>query len=283
MTAREIVSNLKALRPVSQAAVMLMRMLDQPELNNEAIVESLKRDIVLTARVLKTCNSSFFGFRDGIESVDQAVLLLGHKQLTSIVLSLSVGDTLDVRLEAYGFEAKDLWRHSVSTAAVAEILAQDELIPNLDPSAAFTAGLLHDIGKLAFTQILAPDLLSRVRHEISEHGFSRIEAEREVIGTDHAEVGAFLLSEWRIPGKIVEAVANHHRPVLKPELCLSAVTCIANSIAHLAGSSPGWEAYAIRVDPVLIESLKLTPERVEMLTIAARESFGSIEQILNLP
>lgn len=283
MTAREIVAGIKNLRPISQSGFRLMRLLDQPDLNNDAIIECLKYDIVLTAKVLKTCNSPFYGFRDGIESVDQAVLLLGHQQLLSIVLPLALGDTMAVPLEAYGFESKDLWRHSLSTAAVAEIIAKDGLVPDSDPSAAFTAGLLHDVGKLAFAQILAADLLAKVRYQIAEHGLSRIEAEREIIGTDHAEVGGYLLSEWKLPARIIEAVANHHKPVTHPQICLSAVSCIANSIAHLAGSAPGWEAYAIKMDPELVMLLGLTPEMVDNLIIAGRESFGRVDQLMESP
>jgi len=280
MTAPEIVANLKNLAPISPAGLRLINLLDQPNQENEEIVQILKCDSVLTAKVLRMCNSSYYGFDESIASIDQAVLILGYEKIVRIVLALCFGGAMGIPLEAYAFTDKDLWRHSFVTALAAEALAQDGLIANIEASAAFTAGLLHDIGKLAFNHVLAPDLISRLRYQIDVHGLSRIEAERQTLGTDHAEVGACMLQAWKLPREIVEAVENHHRPVIEPEPRLSAVTCIANSVAHLAGSAPGWEAYACKMNGALVEALQLKPEKVESLMITVRESFDRVEQFM---
>jgi putative nucleotidyltransferase with HDIG domain len=280
MTANEIVAHLKSLAPVSPAGLKLINLLDQNNQENSEIIEILKYDSVLTAKVLRLCNSPYYGFNESIASIDQAVLMLGYEKIARIILPLCFGGAMGTPLEAYAFAATDLWRHSFVTALAAETLAQDGLIANMEPSAAFTAGLLHDIGKLAFNQVLAPDLISSLRHQIDAHGLSRIEAERQIIGTDHAEVGACMLHAWKLPPEIVEAVANHHQPVIEPQPRLSAVTCLANSVAHLSGSAPGWEAYADKMDRALVAALQLKPEKVESLMITVRESFDRVEQCM---
>jgi len=280
MTAHQIVANLKNLPPVSPASLRLINLLDQDTQENEEVIEILKYDSVLTAKVLRMCNSPYYGFNESIASIDQAVLILGYDKIVRIVLALCFGGIMGIPLQSYSFATTDLWRHSFVTAMAAEGLAQDGLIANVESSTAFTAGLLHDIGKLAFNQILAPDLISNLRYQIDVHGLSRIEAERQTIGTDHAEVGACMLQAWKLPREIVEGVANHHQPLIQPQPGLSAVTCIANSIAHLAGSAPGWEAYADKMDSTLVDALQLQPEKVESLIITVRESFDHVEQFM---
>lgn len=280
MTAQEIISSMDSFPPVSPAGLKLINLLNEPDHGNEDIIQTLKRDTVLTAKVLKACNSPAYGFKENIASVDRAVLMLGYEKVERLVLALSFGSAMTTTLSAYAFEPKELWRHSFVTATVAETLTLDGLFINIEPATAFTAGLLHDIGKLICNSVLADDLTASLRHEIEANGLSRLEAEQKTIGTDHAEVGACLLKSWGLPAEIIEGVAHHHQPVFEPQPKLSAVTCIANSIAHLAGSAPGWEAYADKINNALIDALYLTPEKVENLIIEARDSFDRVERFL---
>ncbi len=128
----------------------------------------------------------------------------------------------------------------MTTGVAAEYLAENEHFGNFQPSLAFTAGLLHDIGKLILNQILTPKTRSDIRGLIAEKAISRVDAEREVFGADHAAVGAVLLRRWNVPEIICQAVADHHNPVIQPEIQLSALTHLANCAAHLCGSAPGW-------------------------------------------
>lgn len=260
----------------------LMKLLGHPDLNNDTVIECLKYDNVLTAKVLRACNSSFYGFQQTISSIDEAVLFLGYSQILRIVTTLSVGGPMAAPMPAYEFQANDLWRHSLAAAFVSESLAKEGVMPGVDPAAAFTAGLLHDIGKIAFSQVLNGTQLARLRYQIAEHGLSRVEAEREIIGTDHADVGGCLLQRWELPQKIVKAVAMHHKPDYSSENCLSAVTCLSDTIVNLAGPAPGWAPYALKVDNRLVGNLKLTPEKLDALLIEARDSFTQAEEFIEM-
>ena len=280
MTAHEMVAKVRNLPPVSQAALRLVSLLDRPDAGNEEVVEVLKHDSVLTAKLLRACNSPALALAEPVTSVDQAVLILGHNQILQMVTSIAFGGAMSVQLPGYSIEASELWRHSLVAASAAEIIIANG-IDIADPSAAFTVGLLHDIGKLILGQFLTDESRGAIRHLIVE-GFSSAEAEQKVFGTDHAEVGSCLLYLWRLPEEIIEAVANHHHPVLEPSLRLSAVAHVANCVAHLAGATPGWEAYALRGDERVVESLTIDAGKLERMIIGVRDSFEQVDAFMNL-
>jgi putative nucleotidyltransferase with HDIG domain len=235
---------------------------------------------VLTAKLLRACNSPYFGLAEPVSSVDQAVFLLGHQQILHIVLTLAFGSAMVVPLPGYAVEANELWRHSLITATAAETIAAEIPDLNVESAVAFTIGLLHDIGKLVLGQTITQDFQDSIRLRVEQDHISRSEAERAVLGTDHCEVGGCLLQEWHLPEDIVEAVAHHHNPVLDPRPRLSVVTHLANCTAHLAGSAPGWDGYAVRVDERVISTFDLTGDKLESMVITVRESFDRVDQFM---
>ena len=282
MTAHELVAKVKNLPAVSQAALKLVNLLDQSTVSNSEVVNVLKYDNVLTAKLLRACNSPYFGLTEPISSVDQAVLILGHQQILHIVLTLAFGSAMVVPLPGYAVEAKELWRHSLITATAAEVVLNDLPELNMEMPVAFTAGLLHDIGKLVLGQALTPELQLAIRSRVEIGRISRAEAEKEILGTDHSEVGAALLHSWHLPEEIVEAVANHHLPKMEPRPQLSVVTHVGNCLAHLVGSAPGWDSFALRVDNRVTMTLDLKPEKLELMMMAVRESFDRVDQFMGM-
>lgn len=280
MTAKELANKATGLATISPAALKLVGLLEKPELANEEVVKVLKHDMILTAKLLRVCNSASLGFIELVGSVDQAVLLLGYQKILQMVLALAFGDVLVVPMPGYAVEANELWRHSLMVAAAAEIMSRHAPGSETDPAVAFTAGLLHDIGKLAMNQVLTAEKQATVRYQIAEHGASRLEAERTVFGADHAEVGACLLGTWRLPDVIVEGVANHHSPVLEPRGRLSPVLYVANCLAHLAGSAPGWEAYALKPQSGVISAFELTPQKLEGFVLQLRDTCERTESLM---
>jgi putative nucleotidyltransferase with HDIG domain len=282
MTAPEIINKVKNLPPISQAALKLVNLLEQSSISNDEIVQVIKCDNVLTAKLLRACNSPYFGLDEPVASVDQAVLMLGHQQILHIVLTLAFGSAMVVPLHGYAVEANELWRHSLMTATAAEIVAMEALDLHVETPVAFTVGLLHDIGKLALSQAITPEIQHEIRELVERQGCARIEAEKKILGADHGEVGACLLKSWNLPEDIVEAVANHHQPVFEPRPRLSVITHVANCLAHLAGSAPGWDGFAVRVAPQAVAALDLDEARLDMLLVSVRDRFDRVEQFMNL-
>jgi putative nucleotidyltransferase with HDIG domain len=282
MTPNEVIAKVKNLPAVSHAALKLVCMLDQPAVSNEDIVAVLKYDTVLTAKLLRACNSPYFGFEEQVSSVEEAVLILGHQQILHMVLSLAFGGAMGATLPGYAIEAKELWLHSVTTAVAAEQLVKSGLPMEARPPVAFTAGLLHDIGKLILNQIEGAEAQSAIRSCMVQKHLSRDEAEMEILGTNHSKVGARLLETWRLPDEIVEAVANHHRPVTTPVPKLSAVIHVANCLVHLTGPTPGWDRYAALADPKANQALEITPQRIDGLTMEIRDSASRVEHFMHM-
>jgi putative nucleotidyltransferase with HDIG domain len=282
MTAPEIINKVKNLPPISQAALKLVNLLEQSAISNDEIVRVIKCDNVLTAKLLRACNSPYFGLDEPVSSVDQAVLMLGHQQILHIVLTLAFGSAMVVPLAGYAVEANELWRHSLLTATASEIVAAEAGDLNVDLPVAFTVGLLHDIGKLALNQAITAEIQAEIRQCIDQQGCDRTEAEKKILGADHAEIGACLLKSWNLPEEIIEAVANHHHPVCEPRPQLSVVTHLANCLAHLAGSAPGWDGFAVRVDPRAVAALQLDEPRLEGLVAEVRSAFERVDQFMNM-
>jgi putative nucleotidyltransferase with HDIG domain len=282
MTPNEVIAKVQNLPAVSHAAIKLVSLLDQAVVSNDDVVTVLKHDNVLTAKLLRACNSPLYGFEEKISSVEQAVLILGHQQILQMVLSLAFGGAMSATLPGYAIEAKELWSHSLTTAVAAEHLAKAEIPFEVDSSVAFTAGLLHDIGKLALNDVLNADFQISIRALIRESGISRSEAEERVVGTNHSKVGACLLEKWRLPSPIVEAVLNHHHPLFDPEPQLSVMIHVADQLAHHAGSSIGWDSFGERADERANKALSITPVEFESLLINIRESSERVINFMNL-
>src|SRR5581483_5357662 len=145
MTPNELVQKVKNLPPVSHAALKLVSLIDQSEVDNNEIVQVLKYDDVLTAKLLRACNSSYFGLEEAVSSVDQAVFILGHQQILHIVLTLAFGSTMTISTPAHLLKVNELWQHSLVSATASEVLLDNVHSLNEEKSVAFTASLLHDI------------------------------------------------------------------------------------------------------------------------------------------
>ncbi|MFO1514285.1 MAG: HDOD domain-containing protein, partial [Verrucomicrobiota bacterium] len=252
-------------------------LLDKSDTENDDIVQAIRFDNVLTAKLLRACNSPYFGFSEPVSSVDQAVLVLGHQQILHIVLTLAFGSSMTVPLPAYAVESNELWQHSLTTAMAAEVVASGSLETNVETSVAFTAGLLHDFGKLVLGQVINEEQQTIIRSRLSDTGLPRVMVEREILGTDHSEVGAYLLKSWNLPDEVVEAVANHHQPTLEPRPLLSAIIHVANDAAHIAT-----QAAALNIPPAtpindpVAASLGITNDRLEQMIVEVRDSAESV-------
>jgi putative nucleotidyltransferase with HDIG domain len=280
MKAEALIAQTADLPPPSPSVVKLLGLLNRPDTDSDEVVQVVRHDGVLSAKLLSLCNSALYGFAEPVGSIEQAVLCLGYQEVYRLVLAVSFGGSLSRKLSGYMIEEQELWRHSLLTALATECALADGCPVGVEPSIAYTAGLIHDIGKLVLNHALRPDLQSAVRGLIQQAGRSRIEAERAVLDTDHAEVGATLLQQWRLPEVLVEAVAHHHQPVLAPKPRLSALVHLGNCIAHELGSAPGLDGYALRAEEKAVEALGIGSQKFERILIAAHDTLHRIEQMI---
>lgn len=178
--------------------------LTEEDADTEELIDLIDCDPALTARILRTANSSFFGQARTVTSVRRAVVVLGLSTVRNLSLGFAVWNATVDRVARE--HARRLWDHSLAIALAAQHLAARSSL--CDGSEAFTVGLLHDVGTLVLARHFGADYQPLLRVAGTRPG--RPEREREAIGTDHAAAGALLLERWRLPTVLVEAVADHH-------------------------------------------------------------------------
>lgn len=212
--------------PLPGAVIDLIRSFDDKGANTAELARKIGQDPVLSARVIRIANSPFFGVAGQISSLQEAVMVLGFSNVRSLALAASLTGGFPARCEG-GIDPCRLWRHSFCCALCAQALAKSARV---DAGAAFTAGLLHDIGRLTLAcvepQRFAEAVAARRNHT------SLVAAERAILGFTHAELGARLLSRWRLPESLVHAVAFHHRPDTEPTSRLTDLVHVADILAH---------------------------------------------------
>jgi len=205
----EINRSIEDLQPIPQVALKILRIINDEHYEIQHVTEEIRKDQVISARTLKLCNSVMFASRTKIDSLDHALVMLGKHLLLKFVISASLNNFFNQSGQGYSLCKGGIYHHAVGTAIIAEKLA--ELTGKVEPSMAYTAGLLHDIGKVVLDQFINSGFPLFYR-ELNEAGKNFSEVEKQVLGTDHAEVGAALAQNWSFPESLVETIKHHHKP-----------------------------------------------------------------------
>lgn len=226
---KSTIGKIDTLPAVPRVYQELSRSLADPEVAIEDIAAIVSKDVSISAKILQLVNSSFFGLASEITSMEQATSYLGLNMLRSLVLATEVftGFASNRSLDVAWLEAEQ--QHVTLTARIAR-----ELVDDVSEKAdAYMAAMLHDIGKLILATSI-PASFEQALISSEQNGVALYQAEEEVNGVSHAEVGAYLLGLWGMPYPIVEAVANHHHPRRVPhdELGILGAVHIADTLAH---------------------------------------------------
>lgn len=201
-----------ALLPTLPPLVMeLLSSFQQEDLNVTALAERIGNEQTLAARVLRIANSPFYGLSGRVASIHDAVVILGFRAVRSLVLAAAMVGAFPAQLGRH-FSPRTFWRHSVATALAARGLAR---LRGENPETAFSAGLLHDLGRV-FLAVAFPDHFAALLRWQTEHDRPNREAEQAVLGLDHGTAGRLLAEQWGLPLPIGEAIARHHEPDREP-------------------------------------------------------------------
>jgi HD-like signal output (HDOD) protein/CheY-like chemotaxis protein len=229
---RSLVSQLIRIPSAPRLYRDLMAQIQTSEKSLHDLGRTVAQDIGMTAKILQIVNSAFFGMPRHVSDPVQAVCLLGFDVLKALVMTVHIFTELAMDgVDGLGIE--DLWNHSAETGALAKSIAAAEGCERDVCDHALMGGLLHDTGKL----ILAANQSKRYREALrlaERRPMSPLAAEREIFGTTHAEVGAYLLGLWGLPEPAVEAVAFHHRPADCLGTTITPLTAVhvANALEH---------------------------------------------------
>lgn len=224
-----------ALEPLPATATRLVGLLSQTEWMIRDVEEVVRLDLGLTARVLRFANSAWTAHLPAVSTVRDALMRIGVGTALSLAIAEGVRPKLLKPLPAFDLQPGRLWQHAVASAMATEIVTKRARSPV--PPETVTASLLHDVGKIVLDEAIDEATLSALRTAWSGGSASRLEAERQVLGIDHAELGGAVARHWGLPERVAAAITNHHTPsAVQSTIC--DVVHLSNGIAKLAGFGP---------------------------------------------
>ncbi len=279
MTHRDkILANLNSLSSVPASALQAMRKLQDPNANMGEVVQIINYDPGMTSNILKLANSSYFGCSHAISTLRDAIVRLGVKKTFQLVTAAVASAAIRTKIRGYVMNSDQLWDHSIAVAVAAENLA-DSL--NLEgEKIAFTAGLLHDLGKVVIGKHLIDKKVRKEFQTAVAASSLLVSAELELLGIDHAEAGGLLLQEWNIPESLVNAVRWHHDPAQSeaPDAAIIHIAdalCVQNQIG-VENLDPKLE---VRQD--IFEKMGVTAAIKEEVILRTKDSFENIKDVFS--
>ncbi|MDD5170337.1 MAG: HDOD domain-containing protein [Syntrophales bacterium] len=242
----KILLSIKRLPAFPMTIQRVIELLQNDDYSVNDVANVIKYDQAIAANILKISNSAYFGSRQRIRSIQDAVIHLGQKQLIRAVQTAGISRYFNKDAKGYGTKAKELWEHSVAVALMSQILSRQ--FYHREDAILYTAALIHDIGKLVMGEFVN-ESSERIFQLVSQRGFSFLEAEEDVIGINHAELGGRIAEYWNFPPDICNAIAYHHRPDLldqKEENTMPSLVYLADQFCLIMGIDGGMDGLAHR-------------------------------------
>jgi putative nucleotidyltransferase with HDIG domain len=274
----------RRLPPLPQVLAKALALARDPRSRRSDLARVLALDQGMTGYFLFMVNSAYFGLPRRITSIDEAIGYLGFDTVEQVILALAASDTLSQAVPSYLMEREALWRHSVAVAEGADWIAKGHRIGQ--PSEAYVAGLLHDVGKLGVDVLLhrLPDWHEAEAEEAEEaEPVAWTAVERREVGSDHAAIGALMVRSWNLPDRVVEAVACHHdltQAELDPRF--AATVHLANVAALMAGIGLGVDGLRYALDESAIALLEWGEEDMMALVEQMEPAVQRAEQMLRV-
>jgi HD-like signal output (HDOD) protein len=224
LTINSLIEGIPNLGSYSEVLQEMDEILNDPQSTLSEVGKVIEKDPSLTARLLKLANSSFFGFPSRLETVPEAITLIGIQQVQDLISASTVIEIFD-GVAAELVSMASFWKHSLACGVAARLLAMERRVPK--PEKFFVAGLLHDVGRLALYS-RAPEMARSIFELAQSRKMLMREAESEILGFDHTEIAEALLRAWNYPSNLIQAVRFHHSPISANPFQLEA------SLVHIA-------------------------------------------------
>lgn len=255
LTLEYIVNKVEDMKVLPEIINKIISLTDDPDSTVDDMEKLILQDHILTTKILRLANSAYYGYARKISTVSQATILLGFQAIKGIALASTVRTYLTDELKGYSLEKNELWSQSQTCAIISRYIAKSIKYPN--PEEAYIAGLLRDIGKTILNQHMEKEYME-VLSRMEEGNISFSDAEKEVLGFGHTEIGAKVAEKWNLPKDLVEAIGYHHNPELaKVNPLLVAIVHISDAMTRMMGVGLGLDGLSYNLSPMAIEILGL--------------------------
>ncbi len=238
-----IIDRVKELPSIPHVIRRLLPLMDDERVNIQDLVNTISYDPAISSRLLKVSNSAYYGFMSKIATVRHAITVLGLRQVRSLALGISVIDAIKRLDHDAAFDHQSLWTHSIAAANAAELLSA--LLQDVDSDTAFTASLLHDIGKIPLATLFPDDYLS-VRRHMEENDAAQYQAEEKIFGFEHGLVAGWLCESWKLPKVLTFPIMYHHH-IRRSEPRWRTMTALVHCSDCIAWSA-GFGCSVIKID-----------------------------------
>jgi putative nucleotidyltransferase with HDIG domain len=275
-----IVKQIDLLEPVAPIAVQIMSLAQDPNSSLSKIADLIRNDPALTANLLRTCNSVYFGLSRQVESIRDAISLVGLDHIVRLVLLNSLSANFKKEAAGYGLGEGELWRHAVASAHIAGILA-DRFGVNHHKHLIFTAALVKDIGKLILGRFVAFSY-EKINILVQSHGHSFNDAEQKVIGMNHEELGAMVGQKWHFTPKLIYIIRHHHLSDESARQDLeTSMVYLADIICMMMGVCTGADGLSYRYYGDVLNRLNLSDKDLQGIIAQAGKKQQQVQMLLN--
>ncbi|MBW1711246.1 MAG: HDOD domain-containing protein [Deltaproteobacteria bacterium] len=259
----------------------IIKLMRDPNTSMVEIARAIEADPALSMKILRLINSSFYGLAKTVKSVQQAIVMLGANTIKNIVISASIIKALETKEQTSSFNREALWQHSIGCGLIAHHLGNRIEFGHTEEK--FVAGILHDVGKIILDIYFHSELRTVIR-QVQQKNMPFYKAEREILGIDHGEIGAYVAETWLLPDVLVEVIAKHHDYNDDHEYAdLIALIQFSDMLVRKYQVGSGGNALVPELDPLVWQRLNLDEDSLagmeEELKIEASKVLGPIVEM----
>lgn len=275
----KIIARIDDLPTLPRTVLRITELVNDPKSSAKDLARIITDDQVLTARLLKLVNSSFYGFPQRISTVTNAIVLLGFDAIRSLLLTTSVFDLFAGRNKKSNQDQEKFWDHSLGCAVGAKVIGNHLRHDKIEEL--FVSGLLHDIGKIVEMLFLTDEFM-RVVTIVNKQNTLMITAEQQVLGYSHAEIGKLLAGKWNLPVKLEQVIAHHHQPAAAGSFVMEAsIVHLADILCRALNMGYGGDNKMPPLDKFAWESLRIRTDALESIMETMQDEYRDISTFIS--